>query len=148
LTHFKVISVRDVSSTYHVPLLLKEQGVLDFLMNRLKLDKILISQTQLEKGKTLLKQWIKLTEEYVSYRIIEAIMSIKHLIKLIYFRHDRFLQPVVIVLVGKYTNLQDSYLSVKKSLEHSGLNCERKIDLKVCKINFVFRNVCVINNNS
>uniref|UniRef100_A0A1D1YV64 CTP synthase n=1 Tax=Anthurium amnicola TaxID=1678845 RepID=A0A1D1YV64_9ARAE len=103
----QVISVRDVSSTYHVPLLLKEQGVLDFLKNRLKLDKILISQSRVEKGDTLLKQWIKLTED-----------------------HDRFLQPVVIVLVGKYTNLQDSYLSVKKSLEHSGLKCERKIDLK------------------
>ncbi|CAB4446626.1 unnamed protein product [Rhizophagus irregularis] len=103
----QVISVRDVSSTYHVPLLLKEQGVLDFLINRLKLDKILISKTQVEKGENLLKQWTKLTED-----------------------HDRFLHPVVIVLVGKYTNLQDSYLSVKKSLEHSGLNCERKIDLK------------------
>ncbi|RIA89200.1 CTP synthase [Glomus cerebriforme] len=103
----QVISVRDVSSTYHIPLLLKEQGVLDFLKNRLKLDKILISNAQLDKGEILLKQWTKLTEE-----------------------HDRFLQPVVIVLVGKYTNLQDSYLSVKKSLEHSGLNCERKIDLK------------------
>lgn len=76
---------------------------------------------------------------------MDAILSIKHLIKLISFSHDRFLHPVVIVLVGKYTNLQDSYLSVKKSLEHSGLNCERKIDLKVCKIMFVFLNKCINN---
>jgi CTP synthase len=103
----QVISIRDVSSTYHVPLLLREQGVLDFLKKRLHLDSIYITPAQREKGESLLKEWINLTEE-----------------------HDRLFQPVTIVLVGKYTNLQDSYLSVKKSLEHSGLKCERKLDLK------------------
>ncbi|CAG8500706.1 14945_t:CDS:10 [Funneliformis mosseae] len=103
----QVLSVRDVSSTYHVPLLIREQGVLDFLRKRLDLDSINISSAQIEKGETLLKQWTKLTID-----------------------HDRLSQPVIIALVGKYTNLQDSYLSVKKSLEHSGLRCERKLILK------------------
>jgi CTP synthase len=32
-------------------------------------------------------------------------------------------------LVGKYTNLQDSYISVIKSLEHASLKCNRKLNL-------------------
>jgi len=36
---------------------------------------------------------------------------------------------VSIALVGKYTNLQDSYISVIKSLEHASLRCNRKLDL-------------------
>jgi CTP synthase len=43
--------------------------------------------------------------------------------------HDRLFDSVSIVLVGKYTNLQDSYISVIKSLEHSSLRCNRKLDL-------------------
>lgn len=44
-------------------------------------------------------------------------------------RHDRLFESVSIVLVGKYTNLQDSYISVIKSLEHASLRCNRKLDL-------------------
>ncbi|RIB24057.1 CTP synthase [Gigaspora rosea] len=102
----QVISVRDVLSTYHVPLLLKEQGVLSFFQKRLGLDTIHISADQLIKSESILKKWTKLTED-----------------------HDRLKKSVTIVLVGKYTNLQDSYLSVIKALEHSGLKCERKLTL-------------------
>ena len=44
---------------------------------------------------------------------------------------DRFLETerVTIALVGKYTNLHDSYLSVIKSLEHSAMACARKLNL-------------------
>ncbi|CAG8577088.1 2925_t:CDS:10 [Diversispora eburnea] len=102
----QVISVRDVLSTYHVPLLLKEQGVLNFFRKRLDLDSMRISTDQLIKGEIILKQWTKLTAEY-----------------------DRLGDSVTIVLVGKYTNLQDSYLSVKKALEHSSLKCEKTLIL-------------------
>ena len=44
-------------------------------------------------------------------------------------RHDRLFDSVTIALVGKYTNLQDSYISVIKSLEHASLRCSRKLDL-------------------
>ncbi|CAG8524226.1 30653_t:CDS:10 [Racocetra persica] len=103
----QVISVRDVLSTYHVPLLLKEQGVLSFFRKRLDLNIMHISTEQRIKGECILKEWTKLTED-----------------------HDRLNKSVTIVLVGKYTNLQDSYLSVIKALEHSGLKCERKLILK------------------
>ena len=36
---------------------------------------------------------------------------------------------MTIALVGKYTNLKDSYISVIKSLEHASLRCNRKLDL-------------------
>ena len=43
--------------------------------------------------------------------------------------HDRLFDSVTIALVGKYTNLQDSYISVIKSLEHASLRCNVKLDL-------------------
>jgi CTP synthase (UTP-ammonia lyase) len=46
-------------------------------------------------------------------------------------RKNNFLDPVSIVLVGKYTDMPDSYMSVVKSLEHSASRCRRKLDLKV-----------------
>ena len=44
--------------------------------------------------------------------------------------HDRLLDKVEIVLVGKYTSLQDSYMSVVKALEHCALRVHRKLVLK------------------
>ena len=38
---------------------------------------------------------------------------------------------VSIVLVGKYTSLQDSYMSVVKALEHASMRCDRKLILHV-----------------
>jgi CTP synthase len=38
---------------------------------------------------------------------------------------------VSIVLVGKYTSLQDSYMSVVKALEHAAMRCDRKLELHV-----------------
>ena len=46
--------------------------------------------------------------------------------------HDRLSKLVTIVIVGKYTSLQDSYLSIIKALEHSGMKCERRLVIKVC----------------
>lgn len=39
-----------------------------------------------------------------------------------------------IVLVGKYTTLQDSYMSVVKALEHASMRCGRKLELKVGEV--------------
>lgn len=36
---------------------------------------------------------------------------------------------VQIVLVGKYTSLEDSYMSVVKALEHASMRCDRKLEL-------------------
>jgi len=42
---------------------------------------------------------------------------------------DNLNQKVQIVVVGKYTGSQDSYLSVIKALKHASLECERELDL-------------------
>lgn len=39
-----------------------------------------------------------------------------------------------IVLVGKYTALKDSYMSVTKSLEHSAVRCGRKLILEASTV--------------
>ena len=39
-------------------------------------------------------------------------------------------ESVNIVLVGKYTSMQDSYMSVVKSLEHASMRCGRKLNLQ------------------
>ncbi|POY70343.1 putative CTP synthase (glutamine hydrolyzing) [Rhodotorula taiwanensis] len=102
----QVLAVHDVSSLYHVPLLLKDQGLVNFLQNRLRLDLIRPSDPRVARGAKLLTMWKDLTLSY-----------------------DRLFDKVSICLVGKYTSLQDSYTSVIKSLEHAAMQCGRKLSI-------------------
>lgn len=102
----QVLAVHDVSSLYHVPLLLKEQGLIQYLQKRLKLADIPTDQPRIQRGLKLMTMWKALT-----------------------VGHDRLFDKVNIVLVGKYTSLQDSYTSVVKSLEHASLQCARKLSI-------------------
>lgn len=102
----QVLDVYDVSSTYHVPLLLQKQGLVDLLTRKLALDKIPISGRFRERGNGLLGKWRQLTTQ-----------------------HDRSFETVSIAMVGKYTHLQDSYLSVIKALEHSAMRCHRRLEI-------------------
>ncbi|GLB39038.1 putative catalyzes the ATP-dependent amination of UTP to CTP with either L-glutamine or ammonia as the source of nitrogen [Lyophyllum shimeji] len=104
VTSEQVFGVHDVSSVYHVPLLLKSQGILEYLSKRLKLDKISITKEMSEKGTSLGKRWKDLTAG-----------------------QERLFDTVTIALVGKYTDLKDSYMSVIKSLEHSAFRIHRKL---------------------
>jgi len=102
----QVVNVHDVNSTYHVPLLLLEQKMIDYLHNRLHLCDITLSDDDKQKGNELLAKWKKTTGNF-----------------------DASMETVKIALVGKYTNLKDSYLSVSKALEHSSMKCRRKLDI-------------------
>lgn len=102
----QVIAVHDVSSTYHVPLLLEQQGLIPLLRSLFRLDLSAISPTLRKKGQRTWQEWKTLTTE-----------------------QERLFDSVSIALVGKYTNLQDSYLSVIKSLEHAAMRCNRKLNL-------------------
>ncbi|KAI9864038.1 MAG: CTP synthase ura7 [Trichoglossum hirsutum] len=102
----QVVAVHDVSSTYHVPLLLENQGLVGLLRNILKLDALTISPSLWKKGKDVWTEWKNLTVS-----------------------QDRLFESVSIALVGKYTNLHDSYLSVIKSLEHASMRCGKKLNL-------------------
>lgn len=100
--HDQVIAVHDVNSTYHVPLLLKEQRMMKFLTHKLKMEQD--DTVALERGEGLLSQWRRLTSDA-----------------------DKSFETVTIALVGKYTNLKDSYLLVIKALEHASMLCHRRL---------------------
>ncbi|KAG2197597.1 hypothetical protein INT47_006660 [Mucor saturninus] len=100
----QVLAVHDVSSVYHVPLLLREHGVMDFFRRRLNLDALKISDERRLAGEKLWTEWTTLAASY------------EHL-------HE----SVSIAIVGKYTDLHDSYISVYKALEHASLAYKRKM---------------------
>ncbi|KAF2794991.1 UTP-ammonia ligase [Melanomma pulvis-pyrius CBS 109.77] len=100
----QVIGVRNIPSIYQVPLLLEEQGLLKLLQEGLALDKSALPSIMVQKGQALWDLWKKT-------------VVLEHL------------APVNVVLVGKYVALDDAYLSVRKSLEHSAMRCKRKLNL-------------------
>lgn len=124
----QVIGVHDVSSVYHVPLLLQSQGIVQYLQKRLDLPSIEVSEQMLEKGRNLQKRWRELTTRYV-YFCSSFCSARRGSLKL--RSQERVFDEVSVVLVGKYTDMKDSYMSVTKSLEHSAFRCGRKLVLKV-----------------
>ena len=58
----QVVGVHDVSSLYHVPLLLESQGIVSFLQKRLELPKTeSLPLAMRERGFSLSKRWKELT---------------------------------------------------------------------------------------
>jgi CTP synthase len=102
----QVVAVHNVKSTYHVPLLLEKQGLITTINKILNLDEIHKAKAVVDRGQRTWTEWKSLTNQ-----------------------QDRLFDDVSIVLVGKYTNLHDSYLSVIKSLEHSAMRCGKKLNL-------------------
>jgi CTP synthase len=98
--------VHNVSTTYRVPILLENQGFLDTLSRILKVESIPRSPELVESGKAIWQQWQGLATG-----------------------QDHILSTVSIALIGKYTSLHDSYLSVSKALEHAAMHCKKKLDL-------------------
>lgn len=76
----QVVAVHDVASTYHVPLLLEEQGLIRLLHDILKLDEVRRSSALLQQGIEIWTQWKILANSQV-----------------------KDLEEVSIALVGKYT---------------------------------------------
>ncbi|XP_055351414.1 CTP synthase 2-like [Paramacrobiotus metropolitanus] len=100
VTPEQVISVHDCKSLYHVPSLLQEQNVIQILCERLQMDIPIHPSNGVAKWNNLAKT------------IEEATVEVK------------------IAMVGKYTKLKDSYMSVNKALEHAALFCKRKLVIK------------------
>ncbi|EGO29207.1 hypothetical protein SERLADRAFT_445035 [Serpula lacrymans var. lacrymans S7.9] len=103
----QVFGVHDVSSVYHVPLLLQSQGIVEYLRKRLNLASLNITPEMVTKGQSLATRWRGMTRG-----------------------QERLFDEVRIVLVGKYTDLKDSYMSVIKALEHSAFRVHRKLILQ------------------
>ncbi|KAI9726617.1 MAG: CTP synthase ura7 [Chrysothrix sp. TS-e1954] len=102
----QVIAVQNVVSVYHVPELLYKQGMLRSVREILQLDALSVPAPMKAQGDATWRAWQSLT-----------------------LQKDRHFDSVTIALVGKYTNLHDSYLSVIKSLEHAAMHCRRKLNL-------------------
>jgi CTP synthase len=110
----QVICIHDLSSIYHVPLLMESSGVMKFLTERLQLN------IQLSKIEKPLSRWRDLAR-----------------------RFDNLTREVTIALVGKYTRLEDSYASVSKSLQHASIQAGYKLNLKfieACNLERMMKN--------
>jgi CTP synthase len=59
----QVVGVHDVTSVYHVPLLLQSQGIVVFLKRRLNLPGLNLTSEMLEYGTTLEGRWKTITIE-------------------------------------------------------------------------------------
>ena len=123
-----VLSIPDVSNIYHVPLLLLQQNFHNLLSQKLNLKAIQDEkhaalpveqqQQQLEgKKETMKSQEINIDKSLV--KSWEEMVS----------RIDCATDDVSIALIGKYTNQQDSYLSVISALKHSCIATDQKLKL-------------------
>lgn len=101
-----IIAVHNVPSTYHVPALLEDQGLLPSITKLLRLDLLEKSPQQTANGAKIWKDWKALTAP-----------------------RSESSKSVTIALVGKYTTFMDSYVSVLKSLEHCVMTWEHKLNL-------------------
>eukprot|EP00834_Sanchytrium_tribonematis_P008257 NODE_917_length_3062_cov_0.433345.p1 type:complete len:493 gc:universal NODE_917_length_3062_cov_0.433345:693-2171(+) len=109
-----VIGVHDCASVYHVPILLKNQGLLTILERKLNLLPLVEHRRSIEgtqfvdhESSSLWIRWHKMA-----------------------MRQSHLQNSVEIALVGKYTTLHDSYASVLKSLQHAALSCNLKCSVK------------------
>ncbi len=86
----------NVNSIYEVPLTLDEQGMGDFIKNRLCI----------HDQKPRWDEWKK---------FVNAVLNPRHEIR--------------IILVGKYSGLADSYVSMNEAFKHAGAECQTKISV-------------------
>lgn len=130
-----VLSVHDVANVYHVPGLLQSQNLHVILQKQLGLNfKTLanfvvprsiapppppagVDNANANNTATDVTEWM----------IEENLKEWKNMANAI----DDASQPIVkICLIGKYTGLQDSYLSVIKALKHASIACKTRLQLE------------------
>ena len=92
-----VMNLSDVSNIWHVPLVMRDQGVHKALCKQLNLSPP--HDLQIDKWEERAVRW------------------------------DNLQESVTIAVVGKYTGLTDSYLSVMKSLQHAAIAANRKLKI-------------------
>ncbi|KXG33012.1 CTP synthase-like isoform X3 [Sorghum bicolor] len=94
-----IVNLHDVTNIWHIPLLLRDQKAHEAILKVLELqyDGKVPREPELAK-------WTKRATKF-----------------------DKLKTPVKIAMVGKYTGLSDSYLSVIKALLHASVAMERKL---------------------
>jgi CTP synthase len=96
-----VIGVHDVSNIYRVPLLLLQQKLCDNILKTLKLTAPMPEPN--------LSAWSTIADTADRLSTSDS--------------------PIRIAIVGKYTGLSDSYLSVVKALQHASYYVDRKLEI-------------------
>jgi CTP synthase len=87
----------NVSTIYKVPLILDEQGMGDYICKRLGLTWNRLNMEEMEKWRSF----------------VSSLENCRHTVK--------------IALVGKYTGLIDSYVSMNEAFKHAGAACDTKV---------------------
>lgn len=119
-----VLSIPDVSNIYHVPLLLLQQDFHHLLSKKLNLNVIQQEKLRLLAG-------VETNMGAIADEKKEMIIN-NDLVKSwedMVVRIDSATDDVSIALIGKYTNQQDSYLSVISALKHSCIATDQKLKL-------------------
>ncbi|KAJ3695204.1 hypothetical protein LUZ60_000581 [Juncus effusus] len=93
-----IVNLYDVSNIWHIPLLLRDQKAHESILKALNLQSI--SMNKMPK----LDEWTERAKKC-----------------------DSLNDPVRIAMVGKYTGLSDSYLSILKALLHASVACNKKL---------------------
>jgi len=99
-----VISAPDVESVYALPIVFEQQGLGEYIIGKLGLK----AKNTRDKYIERVKLWEK---------VVMKFLETKH--------------EVDIALVGKYTNIIDSYISIIESLRHAGANVETKVNVSL-----------------
>jgi len=99
-----VISAPDVESVYALPIVFEQQGLGEYIIGELGL-----------KAKNTSDKYIKRVKLWE--KVVMKFLETKH--------------EVDIALVGKYTNIIDSYISIIESLKHAGANLETKVNVSL-----------------
>lgn len=98
-----VVSLHDVSNIYRVPIMLADQNVGVEICKRLGLNYRNLDPNQTRDLGTPMQ-----TDSLADWKVVAD-------------RVDQLTEEVIIGIVGKYTGLQDSYLSVIKALKHASI---------------------------
>jgi CTP synthase len=114
-----VLSIPDVKNIYHVPLIMFDQKFHMQLSNRLQLQ-------ELHSEKTPSSSIIK-DNNYIENNIIDN--NFKSTWEKLVQQVDNVHDDAIIALVGKYTDLQDAYLSVTNALKHSCIATGQRLKL-------------------
>lgn len=96
-----VFPVKDCSTVYEVPILLHKRGIVNTLKNKLALDNLNIHNIP-----PTLSAWKDMCDNFKTLT-----------------------GNNIITIVGKYTNLKDSYISLIKAIEHASMACNSSIDI-------------------
>jgi CTP synthase len=116
----QVICIHDLSSIYHVPILMDSAGVVDFLNERLQLK---IPSPRPNKYEMVDFNQLFLISRFFNQRLLQRWVDLAR-------RVENNHKIVTISLVGKYTKLEDSYASISKSLQHATIAAGYKLNLR------------------